>query len=243
MTGPKPQLRHGAVNIWKVSMGRRPDPEVAQSVLSNDELSRAMAFAFDVDRNRYVYCRLALRSLLAEYLGISAADVSFRYSRFGKPEVALPDGSPEVRFNLSHCDDLALIALAVGAPVGIDVERVRPIQDMAGLAEMCFSERELEVFGAVDEEERAQAFFNCWTRKESFVKAVGEGLSYPLKQFDVTLQPGEPAALQALEGSADRAGAWSIKDVNLEPARRWAAAVAVGATDANLEVIGWRSDR
>jgi 4'-phosphopantetheinyl transferase len=240
MTTSKPQVQRGTVHVWKTWIGGRPDPSIARVVLSNGELSRATAFVFDVDRNRYISCRMALRSLLGEYLELSASDVSFRYSRFGKPEVSVFDGSLDLRFNLSHCDDMALIALTVGDDVGIDIERVRQMEDIDGLAEMCFSERELAAFAAAGKDEKAQAFFNCWTRKESFVKAVGEGLSFPLKQFDVTLRPGEPAGLQALQRSADRAGSWSIREVDLHPARGWVAAVAVEATDANVEMRGWR---
>jgi 4'-phosphopantetheinyl transferase len=122
--------------------------------------------------------------------------------------------------------------------VGIDVERLRPVEDIDGLAAMCFSAPELEAFDGVAQDRKVEAFFNCWTRKESFVKAVGEGLSYPLKEFDVTLRPGESARLLSLEGSAGLGRSWSI--VDLRPLAGWTGAVAVERSDAEVEVLGWR---
>lgn len=202
-------------------------------MLSGDELARASSFVFDLHRNRYLAGRLALRTLLGRYLNVAPSDVRFGYSSFGKPE--LPGNS--LRFNLAHSDDLAVIALTEQDRLGVDVERLRELPDAEGVARSVFSKRELDVFHALPDSSKTEGFFNCWTRKEAFVKAVGQGLSHPLDVFDVTLRPGEEARLLELEGSTTRAGSWSLFDVS--PMEGWAGAVAVERSEAEVSHAGW----
>lgn len=203
-------------------------------MLSADELARASSFAFDLHRNRYLAGRLALRGLLGRYLNMAPSAVRFDYSSYGKPE--LPGEA--LRFNVAHSDDLAVIAVTEQDDrLGVDVEHVRELEDIDGVARTVFSQRELEVFHALPDASKSRAFFNCWTRKEAFVKAVGEGLSHPLDVFDVTLRPGEQARLVRLEGSTARAARWSMFDLN--PMDGWVGAVAVERPEAVVQHAGW----
>ena len=213
-----------------------PDGDRARAVLSDDELARASRFVHDLHRNRYVAGRLALRELLGRYLGLSASAVCFRYSEYGKPDVP----GETLRFNVAHSDDLAVIGLTAHDRLGVDVERIRALGDIDGIAESVFSERELEVFRALSGPSKTQGFFNCWTRKEAFVKAVGEGLSYNLDAFDVTLRQGYEARLLELQGSTARAAAWSLFDV--APMNGWVGAVAVECPEAEVKHAGWFGD-
>lgn len=232
-----PQLLPGLVHVWKLWIGGRSHQVAALNTLSKDELERAAAFVFDVHRNRYISCRAGLRALLSAYLEEPPWAIEFQYSKFGKPEIlGLPDDLP-LRFNVSHCDDLAVVALTLQDRVGIDLERLRQLDDFDGLADMCFSLRELDVFYSVPPREKAEAFFNCWTRKEAFVKAIGEGLSYPLKDFDVTLRPGERSELISIRGSGGQANKWSVLD--LRPLEGFVGAVAVESRGADLKVVDW----
>lgn len=201
--------------------------------MSGDELARASRFVFDLHRNRYLAGRLALRELLGRYLDRAPSDVRFAYSPYGKPE--LP--GERLRFNIAHSDDLAVIGLTEQDRLGVDVERIRELEDIDGLARTVFSTRELDVFLALPGASKTQAFFNCWTRKEAFVKAVGDGLSHPLDVFDVSLRPGEEARLLEVSGSTARAAAWSLFDVS--PMDGWAGAVAVESSVAALKNAGW----
>lgn len=219
--------------LWKVWLGGAPAPDRARALLTGDELARASRFVFDVHRDRYLAGRLALRELLGRYLDRAPGDVRFAYGPYGKPEVP----GEALRFNVAHSDDLAVIGLTEDDRLGVDVERTRALRDIDSLAGTVFSAHELDVFRSLPPASKGQAFFNCWTRKEAFVKAVGEGLSHPLDAFDVTLRPGEEARLLQVEGSPARAAGWSLLD--LRPMDGWAGAVAVEYPDAALSHAGW----
>lgn len=221
-------LTRGVVHVWKAWVGGRPDPRRMRAELSEDELARARGFALDADRNRFVTARLALRSLLAAYLELPVSAIYLDYNRFGKPEIAGPGRERGLTFNLSHCEELALVAVTLQDRVGVDIERMREMEDLDRIAEMCFSAGELEGFRAASRQERAEAFFRCWTRKESLVKAAGDGLSYPsLREIDV--------AIGAARG-------WSTLDLDLTPLEGYLAAVTVETTGAVVDMRGWWSD-
>lgn len=228
-----PTIGGGIVAVWNVWIGGEPDDQRARAVLSGDELARSSRFVFDRHRNRYLARRLALRELLGRYLDRAPSDVRFAYGSHGKPE--LPGEA--LRFSVAHSGDLAVVGLTEQDRLGVDVERIRELQDVDSLAPRVFSKAELQVFHALADPSRSQAFFNCWTRKEAFVKAVGDGLSHPLDEFTVTLRPGEGARLLEVEGSPRRAAAWSL--FALSPMDGWVGAVAVERSAAALEHAGW----
>lgn len=231
-----PTVGRGVVAVWNAWIGGEPDGQRSRAVLSDDELARASSFAFDLHRNRYVAGRLALRELLGRYLDRPPADVRFVYGSHGKPE--LPGET--LRFNLAHSDDLALIGLTEHDRIGVDVEHVRELPAVDDLAQRVFSARELDALNALPKASKSQGFFNGWTRKEAFVKAVGDGLTHPLHLFDVTLRPGQDARLLEVEGSTARAAGWSLFDVS--PTDGWAAAVAVERPEATLRHGGWLTE-
>lgn len=218
-----PELSESLVHIWAVHL--QGDHGRYAATLSEDENARAERFYFDRDRNRFAAGRHALRHLLSGYLGLPAPQIEFSYSKYGKPDVKhLPEGLP-LRFNVSHCEQWALIGLTLSHRVGVDIERIRLLDDVDGMARSCFSSRELDQFLAVPADRKAEAFFNCWTRKEAFVKACGEGLSHPLQDFDVTLVPDEPAEIQQVRGKGESAGVWSLADLRPVPGYVGAAVV------------------
>jgi 4'-phosphopantetheinyl transferase len=176
-----------------------------------------------------------LRAILGRYLGSDPRRLRFHSNHYGKPSLAEPAGW--LRFNLSHSGGLALVAVTLDHELGVDVEQVRA--DLAGLsiAEQFFSPAEVATLRALPEPDRLQAFFNCWTRKEAFVKARGEGLSFPLKRFDVSLAPGEPAALLATHDDPAEAGRWTLHA--LSPGPGYVAAVAVYGPIMRVEC--WRA--
>ncbi|HTJ75243.1 MAG TPA: 4'-phosphopantetheinyl transferase superfamily protein [Acidimicrobiales bacterium] len=235
--GDLPAIGRGVVGVWKIWIGGEPDLERARAVLSADELDRASSFVFDLHRNRYLARRVALRELLGRYLDRAPSDVCFSYSAYGKPE--LPGET--LRFNVAHSEDLALIGLTEQDRLGVDVAHIRELPDMEGVARTVFSKHELDVFHTLPASSKTEGFFNCWTRKEAFVKAVGDGLSYPLDVFDVTLRPGEEARLLEVEGSRARAAGWSLFDV--APMDGWVGAAAVENAAAALHGAGWLGAR
>jgi 4'-phosphopantetheinyl transferase len=164
------------------------------ALLAPDETQRAARFVFERDRCRYTVARARLRQLLGERLGVSPESVQLAYAPAGKPALA-PRYERDLRFNLSHCGGVAAYAFAEGREVGVDVEEVRVLPDADDVAKRFFSRRERSAYLRLPRRERPQGFFNCWTRKEAFIKALGSGLSYPLDGFDVSLAPGRPARI------------------------------------------------
>jgi 4'-phosphopantetheinyl transferase len=166
------------------------DAGAAAALLSADERQRAARFVFERDRRRYAAARARLRQLLGERLGVAPESLQFVYSPHGKPALARRPGQRDLRFNLSHCGDVAAYAFAEGREVGVDVEAVRPLPGADEVAMRFFSHRERAAYLRLAASARPQGFFDCWTRKEAFVKALGHGLSHPLEAFDVSLTPG-----------------------------------------------------
>lgn len=189
-------------------------------LLDPDEVSRANRFYFEKDRKHFAVARGFLRSLLGRYLDADPKQLQFNYGEYGKP--SLP-GAGRLRFNVSHSHGLALYALTEGRDIGVDVEYVRADFTSDEIARRFFSPFEVESLCGLPAEERVASFFRCWTRKEAYIKATGLGLSQPLDGFDVTLRPGERAALLRTEaGSPEN---WSMANVEVGPG--YAGAVAV----------------
>lgn len=208
------------LHIWSAKL-HASDAAIAafEKILSPEEADRCGRFHQAQHRRSYAVSHGVLRSLLGRYLGISPELVAFRYERAGKPVLAIP-GTP-LAFNMSHSGDLAVYAFAKDCHLGIDVEQVRPVPDLEGVACRFFSPEECSQMLGLDGAERIEAFFRCWTRKEAYIKAVGDGLSMPLDKFQVSLAPGEPGLLHAVEGHE---GPWHMH--HLEPEEGYIGAVA-----------------
>ncbi|HET9627763.1 MAG TPA: 4'-phosphopantetheinyl transferase superfamily protein [Kofleriaceae bacterium] len=189
-----PALGPRAVHVWRVPLvPSHAEVAALGETLSADERTRAAKFYFERDRRAFTVARGALRTVLGRYLGVPAAAIGFAYRARGKPYLATP-GDRGLAFNLSHSGGFALIAVARQRELGVDVEQRRAIDDLVALAETSFSPREFEVFRALPRAQHVEAFFTCWSRKEAFIKATGEGVAQ-LADFDVTLRPGEPAQI------------------------------------------------
>ncbi len=167
-----------------------------QRVLSEDEHKRANRFRFEKDHNRFVVGRAVLRHLLGHYVGQNPKDLMFVYGPHGKP--ALNDVFKPITFNISHSHGMGLWAFGLGQPIGVDVEWVHRKADVKKLGKRFFSQREWADLCTLSNDALLAGFFQCWTQKEAFVKALGDGLSFSLKAFDVTVTG--PAALHRLEG-------------------------------------------
>ena len=183
--------------------------DASAELLSCDERERAARFAGDRERRRFTVARARLRQLLGERLAVAPEAIELVYGAGGKPRLHPRFGS-DLRFNVSHYQDVAAFAFANGREVGVDVEGVRSLADADAVAALAFSPREHRAYLALDPIEKPLAFFNCWTRKEAFVKALGEGLRHPLHRFDVSLVPGEPARLQRVDSTPGESCGWIL---------------------------------
>jgi len=211
----------GEVHIWSALPAVHQLDLDPAAFLSPDEKKRMERFRFGTDRNNFLFCRSMLRMLLASYLGTSPAELCFAYSAHGKPSLSVP--ADNLQFNLSHSHGAVLFGFTRGRRIGVDVEHVRRDLNVEEIATRFFSTAEqIEIEQSSD---KYQAFFHCWTRKEAFVKARGEGLSCPLDSFDVLVAP--EAEEVSLTTRPDPAEAWRWQLWSLNSIPGYAAAVAV----------------
>lgn len=231
-------LPPGEVQVWRAGL----DVDAAalgrlRQTLSADEQARAERFYSPVDRARYAAGRGILRALLARYLGTPADHLRFGSNAHGKPALDLGSGPADLRFNLSHSHGLALFAFAFRREVGVDLELVRPGVTRDRLAERFFSPQEVTALRSLPESAQTEAFYHCWTRKEAYIKARGEGLSMNLASFAVSLAPDMFNNLPITGMDGPEAGRWSLRA--LAPGGGYVAAVAAEGADWSLALWQW----
>ena len=207
---PDLSIEHGAVHVWAWDF-KCSEEELHRymTLLSPEEQSRSRRFIFEKDSIRYAVSHAVLRILMGRYLGLQPVLVRFTEDRFGKPRLAPELATCKLRFNLSHTNRVALLAIASDLEVGVDLEELGPIE--VEIAEQYFSEREQADLRNLTEAEWLEGFYNCWTRKEAILKAEGIGLNMRLDAFDVTLQPGNPVALLGFRASAGLTQHWHLE--------------------------------
>lgn len=226
------------VHIWRIALsGHELLLPALRKILSADEIERADRFYFERDRQSFTVARAAMRQILSRYVNVSADKLTFSYGAKGKPELAGAAEPASINFNLSHSGEFALLAVARGFCLGVDIERVKPEFGGDDIAERFFSSNEVAVLRAIAAEARVEGFFSCWTRKEAYIKALGEGLSVPLDSFDVAFGPGVPAALLRVRVSPDEVERWTLYDVVAPPGYK-AALVAEGKRH-QLHYLRW----
>lgn len=219
------------VHLWQATLDDH-SPADLSSLLSEDEAERARRFHFEKDRNHYTVARGLLRRVLAAYLDSDPVDLQFAYADKGKPFLA-GNHRGALNFNLAHSQGMAIYAFSQGRELGVDLERLR--EDFGGekIAARFFSANEINELRKVPENLKTRAFFNCWTRKEAYIKARGEGLSMPLDEFDVSLAPGEPAAFLGNHKDAGEILRWSMQSLSV--AEGYVAALVVEGHDWQLQ--------
>jgi 4'-phosphopantetheinyl transferase len=231
-------LERNAIHIWRAALDQPQQRlDELRQMLTEDELQRAARFAFAHDRARFTAGRGVLRVILGRYLGVRPEQLCFDYGAAGKPTLAREFAGKDLRFNLSHSHGLALYALTPGRALGVDVERIRADVDVEQVAQVAFAPAEAAELLALPVTQRQQAFFACWTRKEAYVKARGEGLSLPGDQFQVSLAPGAPPKLLRTHWDAPEASRWSLYD--LEAGQEYAAALAVEGHNCSVTYLEW----
>jgi len=220
------------VDVWRICLDL-PTATVKQleSILSADECQRAARFHFPEGSNHYIVAHGSLREILSRYLHCEPSQLNFSTNEYGKPELE----DYQLEFNLSHSGDFALVAVSQNCKVGVDVERHRPDLEHEKIANRFFSPNEINELMVLPPDLRTTGFFNCWSRKEAYIKAQGLGLSLPLDSFDVSLAPGEPAILRAIRPNPDEATCWTL--VSLQVESGYAGAVAI--EEQNLEIRLW----
>ncbi len=216
-------MKSEEVHVWAIDLDALPETEnFFCSSLSHEEKSRRDKLVFERDRNRFALAKEIQRRILSHYILVQPAFVQYYYNKYGKPELISKN---QIGFNISHSDGMLLFAAASCRKVGIDIEKIIDIKDILLIAESYFSISEVKELKNLPEQARTDAFFTCWTRKEAFIKAIGDGLSYPLKDFSVSVSPGSKPELKHLKGNSEHSICWSIFD--LSPPDKFKAALVV----------------
>lgn len=233
-----PLLGTDEVHVWRafldVPLG---ESEKLWNTLAPDEQSRATRFRFQRDRDRFVVGRGLLRAIIGRYLDAQPSQLRFCVNSYGKPRLTGQYAGAGLEFNLSHAGALALYSVTSRHRVGVDLEQVgRMPLDMA-LAGRFFSPGEVAALRRLPPALRSQPLYHCWTRKEAYLKAVGKGLSVPLEQFEVTLTPGDPAALLSTAWDAEEAARWSMQE--LHPGQDYVGALCVEGCSYQLNCWQW----
>jgi 4'-phosphopantetheinyl transferase len=224
------RLSANEVHLWRIHLDNiAPAESRWRSILSSDELARATRFHFVRDRQSFTATRALLRIILGTYVGCGPAGITFVYTERGRPLISPQHGDTGLQFTVSHSGTRALLAFAKSRQVGVDVEQIRTNFDFEAIAQRYFSPAEQKALATMQTSELFTGFFRCWTRKEAYIKAHGLGLSFPLRDFDVSIKRGEKNALVATRPNADEAALWSLCDLDVGDG--YAAALSVKGHD------------
>jgi len=231
-------LHRGEVHVWQASLEMLSSKfHELRGILAADEIERADRFRFDKDRLHFIAARGLLRTLLGSYLGMEPELVRLEYGPYGKP-VLSAENFTSLCFNISHSQGVALFAFTLGRDIGVDIEFMRPGISAEDIAGRFFSPGEKRALDSLPPAMKLKAFYNCWSRKEAFLKANGKGLSYGLDRVEVSVNPKEPAGFLRINGSEADAASWSLRD--LPAPHGYSAALAVKGPDFELKLYQFK---
>lgn len=233
-----PPLQKGEVHIWRAFLDW-PTSAIssALAILSEEEKKRAQRFVFEEHRALFTASHAVLRYILSAYTQQSAAELQFATTSHGKPHLVNPPAGLDLRFNMSDSKQLAVYAITLNREVGVDIEWMKPNIDCEGIAKRFFSQEEQEQLLALPLNERRESFYRCWSRKEAYIKVIGQGLSFPLGEFSVSLRPEGMNNLLSVHHDANQAKRWALGSLNIET--EYASAIAVEGEISQIHTFEW----
>jgi 4'-phosphopantetheinyl transferase len=204
------------------------DPALLLAWLSDGERERHARFRFEEDREAYLVAHALTRRALGHVAGVAPNELSFSIGEHGRPEIAGPSRALALRFNLSHTRGLVACGVACGHDIGVDVERIDREVALLGVARHVFSERENAGLLSLSGSAQRLRFFELWTLKEAYVKAIGKGLAAPLKSISFLPEAHDPVAVHFAEQALDDPSAWCFRRHEPGPGHRLAVALRAG---------------
>ena len=233
---PGELINSNKVHVWRASLDvTTVELESLLGSLSVDELARAERFHFERDQKRFIAARGILRKILGSYLNKHPGKICFEYGAHGKPMLVHEAGDENICFNLSHSGSLALYAVTLRKKIGIDIENIRDDISIGQVAGQFFSQNEISSLEKIDINKRSGLFFQYWTRKEAFLKARGEGISFPMEQCDVSLISGGLLSPVTVQDNNTEISSLYVQD--LFPGNGYAAAIAIEDSDCNISCL------
>ncbi|MDD1750018.1 MAG: 4'-phosphopantetheinyl transferase superfamily protein [Methanothrix sp.] len=215
-----PVLRPNEVHVWRVDLARTYSMPVVRNsllqTLSIEERKKLEGHVLSAEQDRLFSSRGVLRTILGTYLALSPSRIEFTYGHRGKPALASTQSDRNIQFNISHSGDWMLCAISSGCELGVDIEMVRRNVDVEGMARLVFSDLDLRRFACTPARSRAELFFTSWVRREAFVKAIGEGLHFPLAAVSGTLCAGAVQRMKAI-GPAGSDAKLFLQDLDIAP--------------------------
>jgi 4'-phosphopantetheinyl transferase len=232
------QVFSNQVHIWKADVcSFRKSLDLFTSWLSDEETQRWQRYLAADVRDRFLTARGLLRGIISFYTSRHPGHISFAASPLGKPYLGFPEGTG-LEFSLSHSSGSILFAFSKGLPVGIDVEEIQQDMDYLMMASKFFSRSENQSILELPQSLQKQAFFNCWTRKEAYLKGMGVGLHASLQDFSVSVSPHEPAILLHPLPADDEGEPWQL--FTIEPQPDYVAAGAVQSVQ-KPDLLFWQA--
>lgn len=239
ITKTPPSLHKNEVHIWRAFLDWPASALTAAfAVLSEEEKKRAQRFVFEEHRALFTASHAVLRYILSAYTKQPAAELQFATTSHGKPRLINAPSEFDLRFNMSDSKQLAVYAITLSREVGVDVEWMKPDIDCEGIAKRFFSKEEQEQLLALPLAERLAGFYRCWSRKEAYIKVIGQGLSFPLAEFSVSLRSEGMNNLLSVHHDVNQAGRWALGSFAVEDG--YAAAVAVEGEISQVCTFDWR---
>jgi 4'-phosphopantetheinyl transferase len=235
-----PRLTANQVHIWRANLDL-PPIEVTRltTLLAADEITRASKFRFPEHKRRFIVARGILRQLLSNYLDIDPKSLKFAYSDRGKPQLIELNLASSVQFNLSHSQEYALFGFTTPHLIGVDLEYLRPMPDALKIAQRFFSAQEFDLISNLAIEQRDKIFFQLWTAKEAYLKAIGIGLAGSLANVEINLEQDTQTNFLILKGNLTSASDWSM--YACVPATNYVATVAIQTqiTEQQIKLWNW----
>jgi 4'-phosphopantetheinyl transferase len=230
---PTLKASRNEIHIWRVEANEANAARLSSS-MTGAEHAHARCFRLPASRNEFIVARGFMRFVLGRYLGVPAGFVQFRERQYGKPELASQPDGDRLTFNLSHCHGIILAAITVGHEVGIDIEFLNANSSVSEVARIVFSPSEESWLSQLPDDDRQLNYFRGWTRKEAFVKALGEGLSDRIRQVEIV--PADGVLLARIAGipAGDH---WIVQDPDVGDS--FVAAIAVASRNCRLRLWDW----
>lgn len=234
----KPLLAHDEIHLWVANLDL-PDIEIGNffNTLSIDEAERAKRFVHEKDRKHFIVGRGILRNILGKYQNINPDKLIFSYAEKGKPELIVAQNNQNLQFNISHSNGIALFAITIIGDVGVDLEYCKQRIDTLSIAKRFFAQEEVAELMKLPKDQQIKGFYNIWTCKEAFIKALGAGLFQQLDQFVVNVVIDSPAQLLSWQDNPTEVKEWSLFNLDLIP--EFAAAIAIKSKHVKLQKWCW----